>query len=77
MKGAKTFAVGNGTSKRFQSDDIIVKRVHLPGDIELVETLIQMLAQNKKLTATVTELQLKLKKLKINLIHLKLLNKLI
>jgi predicted nucleic acid-binding Zn-ribbon protein len=63
MKGVKTMSLANATSKRFQSDDIITQRVHLPDGLELVETLKQMLAENKKLTATVSELQLKLKEL--------------
>ena len=61
MKGVKTMSLANATSKRFQSDDIITQRVHLPGGLELVETLKQMLEENKKLTAKVTELQLKVK----------------
>lgn len=63
MKGVKTMSLANATSKRFQSDDIITQRVHLPGGLELVETLKKMLEENKKLTATVGELQLKLKEL--------------
>ena len=63
MKGVKTMSLANATSKRFQSDDIITQRVHLPNGQELVETLNQLSEENKKLTATVTELQLKLKEL--------------
>ena len=61
MKGVKTMSLANATSKRFQSDDIITQRVHLPNGLELVETLKQMLEENKKLTKTVGELQSKLK----------------
>lgn len=61
MKGVKTMSLANATSKRFQSDDIITQRVHLPDGLELVETLKQLLEENKKLTKTVTELQSKLK----------------
>ena len=63
MKGVKTLSLANATSKRFQSDDIITQRVHLPGGEELVATLAQMKAENKKLTATVTELTGKVKEL--------------
>ena len=63
MKGVKTMSLANATSKRFQSDDIITQRVHLPGGEELVATLAQMKAENKKLTATVTELTGKVKEL--------------
>ena len=63
MKGVKTMSLANATSKRFQSDDIITQRVHLPNGQELVETLNQLSEENKKLTATVTELQLRLKEL--------------
>lgn len=69
MKGVKTMSLANATSKRFQSDDIITQRVHLPDGLELVETLKQMLAENKKLTATVSELQLKLKELEDKVNH--------
>lgn len=61
MKGVKTMSLANATSKRFQSDDIITQRVHLPDGLELTETLKKMLEENKKLKATVGELQLKLK----------------
>ena len=61
MKGVKTMSLANATSKRFQSDDIITQRVHLPDGLELVETLKQILEENKKLTKTVGELQSKLK----------------
>jgi len=61
MKGVKTMSLANATSKRFQSDDIITQRVHLPNGVELVETLNKLLEENKKLTQTVTELQEKLK----------------
>lgn len=63
MKGVKTMSLANATSKRFQSDDIVTQRVHLPGGEELVATLAQMKAENKKLTATVTELTGKVKEL--------------
>ena len=43
MKGVKTMSLANATSKRFQSDDIITQRVHLPNGIELVETLNKLL----------------------------------
>ena len=61
MKGVKTMSLANATSKRFQSDDIITQRVHLPDGLELVETLKKLLEENKKLTKIVTELQEKLK----------------
>lgn len=61
MKGVKTMSLANATSKRFQSDDIITQRVHLPDGLELVETLKKLLEENKKLTLTITELQAKLK----------------
>ena len=69
MKGVKTMSLANATSKRFQSDDIITQRVHLPDGLELVETLKKLLEENKKLTKIVTELQVKLKELedKVNL----------
>lgn len=68
MKGVKTMSLANATSKRFQSDDIITQRVHLPDGLELVETLKKLLEENKKLTLTITELQGKLKEVedKIN-----------
>ena len=65
MKGVKTMSLANATSKRFQSDDIITQRVHLPGGLELVETLKQMLEENKKLTSTVTELTTKMTELQL------------
>ena len=61
MKGVKTMSLANATSKRFQSDDIITQRIHLPDGIEVVETIKQLLEQNKKLTQMVSELQSKLK----------------
>ena len=63
MKGVKTMSLANATSKRFQSDDIITQRVHLPGGEELVATLAQMKEENKKLVATVAELTGKVKEL--------------
>ena len=63
MKGVKTMSLANATSKRFQSDDIITQRVHLPEGLELVETLKQLLKENKKLTTDVVSLQAKLKEL--------------
>ena len=63
MKGVKTMSLANATSKRFQSDDIITQRVHLPDGLELVETLKQMLKENKKLSTDVIDLQAKLKEL--------------
>ena len=63
MKGVKTMSLANATSKRFQSDDIIVKRLHLPDNIELFETLKKMLAENKKLSTDIVDLQAKLKEL--------------
>ena len=63
MKGVKTLSLANATSKRFQSDDIITQRVHLPGGEELVATLAQMKVENKKLTDTVKELTGKVKEL--------------
>ena len=63
MKGAKTMSLANATSKRFQSDDIITQRVHLPDGLELVETLRQMIKENKKLSTDVINLQVKLKEL--------------
>ena len=65
MKGVKTMSLANATSKRFQSDDIITQRVHLPGGLELVETLKQMLEENKKLISTVTELTTKMTELQL------------
>ena len=61
MKGVKTMSLANATSKRFQSDDIITQRVHLPDGLELVETLKKIIEENKKLSKTVTELESKLK----------------
>lgn len=63
MKGVKTMSVANATAKRFQSDDIITQRVHLPDGLELGETLRQMLKENKKLSTDVIDLQVKLKEL--------------
>ena len=63
MKGVKTMSLTNATSKRFQSDDIITQRVHLPDGLELVETLRQMLKENKKLITDVVDLQTRLKEL--------------
>ena len=55
MKGVKTMSLANATSKRFQSDDIITQRVHLPGGQELVATLAQMKAENEKLSTALKE----------------------
>jgi predicted nuclease with TOPRIM domain len=63
MKGVKTMSVANATSKRFQSDDIITQRVHLPDGLELVATLKQIIEENKKLSTNVNDLQAKLKEL--------------
>lgn len=63
MKGVKTMSLANGTAKKFQSDDIIAQRIHLPGGEELGATLAQMKAENTKLTATVKELTDKVKEL--------------
>ena len=63
MKGVKTMSVANATAKRFQSDDIITNRVHLPDGEELVTTLAQMKAENKKLNETVKDLTEKVKEL--------------
>lgn len=69
MKGVKTMSVANATSKRFQSNDILAERIHLPGNIEVTETINKLLLDNKQLLNTVKELSLKLKELedKINL----------
>ena len=61
MKGVKTMSLANATSKRFQSDDIITQRVHLPEGRELVQTLNTLLEENKKLVKEVSELKTKLK----------------
>lgn len=61
MKGVKTMSVANATSKRFQADDIITQRVHLPGGLELCKTLKELLEDNKKLKEQVSNLTLKLK----------------
>lgn len=61
MKGVKTMSLANATSKRFQSDDIITQRVHLPEGLELVETLKQLIEQNKKISTDLQELKKKLK----------------
>jgi len=63
MKGVKTMSLANATSKRFQSDDIITQRVHLPDGIELVKTLNKLQQENKKLSEELIELQKKLKEL--------------
>jgi cell division protein FtsB len=63
MKGVKTMSVANGTAKRFQADDIVTHRVHLPGGDELVAVLAQMKAENKKLAETVKDLTGKVKEL--------------
>ena len=63
MKGQKVSSFANATSKRFQSDDIIAQRIHLPEGMELFETLKQLMEQNKKLTTEVTELKTKVKDL--------------
>ena len=63
MKGVKTMSLANATSKKFQSDDIIAQRIHLPGGMELVETLNKLLTENKKLSADMVDLQLKVKEL--------------
>ena len=65
MKGVKTMSLANATSKRFQSDDIITQRVHLPDGLELVQTLKQMIEENKKLTEIVTELTKKMTELQL------------
>ena len=63
MKGVKTMSLANATSKRFQSDDIITQRVHLPDGLELVATLKQIMEENKKLSTNVNDLQAKVKEL--------------
>jgi predicted nuclease with TOPRIM domain len=63
MKGVKTMSLANATSKRFQSDDIITQRVHLPDGLELVETLNMLIKENKKLTSELSELQTAMKEL--------------
>lgn len=63
MKGVKTMSLANATSKRFQSDDIITQRVHLPDGLELVATLKQIIEENKKLSTNVNDLQAKVKEL--------------
>ena len=72
MKGVKTMSLANATSKRFQSDDIITQRVHLPDGIELVKTLNEILKEMKKLSNDVSELQKKLKEVedKVNSIEI-------
>jgi len=50
MKGVKAMSAATGTIKRFQSDDILTQRVHLPGGVELGETLAKMTEENKKMT---------------------------
>ncbi len=63
MKGVKTMSVANATSKRFQSNDILAERIHLPGNIEVTEAIQKLLLDNKKILDTVKELTLKLKEL--------------
>lgn len=63
MKGVKTFAVTNGTSKRFQSDDIIAERIYLPNNIEVTEVLTRMSTEQKKLKDIVTKLVTKMQEL--------------
>ena len=63
MKGVKTMSLATGTVKKFQSDDIITQRVHLPEGQELVETLTQIKEENLKLVQIVNELSLKVKDL--------------
>jgi predicted RNase H-like nuclease (RuvC/YqgF family) len=63
MKGVKTMSLANATSKKFQSDDIVTQRIHLPEGMELVETLKKLLEENKKLSTQVVDLQKNLKEL--------------
>ena len=63
MKGVKTMSLANATSKRFQSDDIIARRIHLPDGVEVHKTLEEMLKEIKKLSTDMITLQTKLKEL--------------
>lgn len=68
MKGVKTMSLANATSKRFQSDDIIALRIHLPDGIEVFEKFKELMNENKKLNDNMLELINKVKELeeKIN-----------
>ena len=63
MKGVKTMSLANATSKRFQSDDIIAQRVHLPGNVELTNVLTKLMEENKKMEEMIRELSTKVKEL--------------
>lgn len=63
MKGPTLGSYATLNAKKFQSDDIITQRVHLPEGIELFATLKQMVEQNKKLTTEVSRLTEKVKEL--------------
>ena len=63
MKGVKTMAVANSSSKRFQSDDIVALKIHLPDGLEVHKTLKHLLDENKKLTTALKQCTDKLKEL--------------
>lgn len=63
MKGVKTMSVATATAKKFQADDIITTRVHLPGGVELNNELSKMREENMKLNELVLELTNKIKEL--------------
>lgn len=63
MKAVQTFAVGNGSAKKFQADDIITQRVHLPDGLELTAVLKQLSLQIKTMDATIKTQTAKIKEL--------------
>ena len=63
MKGVKTMSLANATSKRFQSDDIIALRIHLPEGIEAGITFKKLIAENKNLNDNLDNLVNKVKEL--------------
>lgn len=56
MKGVKVAEFANATSKRFQSDDIIAGRIHLPDGIEVFNTLKTIAVENQKMMLEIKKL---------------------
>ena len=50
MKGVKTTSFANATAARFQSDDILAKRIQMPDGIEVHDSLKKMVVEQSKLT---------------------------
>jgi len=50
MKGVKIAEFANASSRKFQSDNILATKIHMPEGIEVFESLKKLVVDNQKMT---------------------------